>query len=209
MAQYRTTLYDRLGGRAPDALKASVWGAVVSLLAGAIVLLETASIFFALLATFGAFGFVVGGALLVSEAAGEAAAAALQHDGSGTPSVPDYSYEKALAIRGDVAGALLSYERHMAEQPLAATPRLMAADLYARQSDHLRAEALLRSVRGLATASQDDLMRASNRLIDLYLGPLDRPRDARIELRFLIEKFPGTQTAAHARTALARMRPGV
>jgi len=46
----------------------------------------------------------------------------------------------------------------------------------------------------------------TNRLADLYNGPLKQPGKALVELRRLIDRAPGTPAADHARVALARLK---
>src|SRR5687768_13537020 len=178
---YRETLMDRLGDRAPDALKAAAWATPISLLFGLIAFTEYSHKGFMVASAVGFFTvvlvflFIAGGALLLSGGAGTATAAVMQHSGSGTPSVADYSLEKAMVMRGELDQALHSYERHIAERPDDPAPHLLAADLYIRQGKHDRAHALLEAARRSPRAKEADLMHATNRLIDLYLGPMDRP----------------------------------
>ena len=47
---------------------------------------------------------------------------------------------------------------------------------------------------------------ATNRLVDLYIGPLNDPRRALVELRRLIETRPATDAAEHARRSLADLK---
>lgn len=145
--------------------------------------------------------------LASANSAGAVARAYTMPSGSSTPYEEQFSYQEALAARGDVAGALESFEAVIAERPGVAAPRLKAADLYARQGRNpRRAAALLREVRDLPGASARDRLYAASRLVDLYDGPLDEPGRALVELRRLIELHPGTDVAAGARTAIARIK---
>src|SRR6266550_4368873 len=77
-----------------------------------------------------------------------------------------YSHEDALVMRGDVEGALTSYEEIILEAPNDPQPRLRAAELYAKLQLRERAEELYRSVQRLpGKASTADIV-ASNRLVD-------------------------------------------
>ena len=51
-----------------------------------------------------------------------------------------------------------------------------------------------------------DAVYSSSRLVDLYDGPLDEPGRAVVELRRIIERFPGSDVAKHARTALPALK---
>lgn len=143
----------------------------------------------------------------ISDAAGAVARAVTLPSGASTPYEEGFSYQDALAARGDVAGALESLEAVIAERPGVAAPRLKAAELYARRGkDPRRAAALFREVRDLPGVSSRDALYAASRLADLYEGPLAEPGRALVELRRLIERHPGTDVAAGARTAIARIK---
>lgn len=150
-------------------------------------------------------------ALRLAGAAGAGFAAFIAPSGNSTPSGPDFSYEDALAAKGDVQGALASYEAAIAGLPLTALggvdARIRAAELYARQGgDPGRAVQLLREVqRDAATAASQDVY-VSYRLMDLYSGVLGEPRRALVELRRLVERYPGTDIAAKARAAIAVLK---
>jgi hypothetical protein len=66
--------------------------------------------------------------------------------------------------------------------------------------------ALFTRIRQVPGARRPDELYASQRLIDLYLGPLQDPGRATVELRRLVERFPDTPDAAGARAALERLR---
>lgn len=209
---YRLTLMDRFGPDVADLYRAAAWAIPVSLLIGAVVLLQFRHLGFwglllALLAMVLTFALVVGGTALVAHGAGAAAQGMMLPSGKTTPSVADYSFEKALEMKGQLAEAIASYQRHLAERPELVAPRLLAADLHVRLGDPAAAHRLLLEARGCAGASEAERLHVANRLIDLYLGALDRPDDARRELIALIREFPGSQAAAHARVALRQLGP--
>jgi hypothetical protein len=103
--------------------------------------------------------------------------------------------------------ALASYEQVIAEQPGRVVPRLRAAEHYARGArDARRAAELFREVRDFPDVSTRDAVYASSRLADLYDGPLGEPGRALVELRRIIERYPGTVVASHAREALPRLK---
>jgi hypothetical protein len=144
--------------------------------------------------------------LALANAAGGVAQTVTSGSGS-TPYEEQFSYQESLAARGDVAGALESYEAVIGERPDAVTPRLKAAELYARKGvDPRRAAMLLREVRELRAVTPRDALYASLRLVALYEGPLRDPGRALVELRRLIELHPDSEVAAGARTAIARIK---
>ena len=86
-------------------------------------------------------------------------------------------------------------------------PRLKAAEHYAtRNRDPRRAAELFREVRAIPGCSIRDAVYASTRLVDLYDGPLDEPGRALVELRRIIEQYPDTPMAKHARAALPSLK---
>jgi hypothetical protein len=145
--------------------------------------------------------------LKLTAAAGATARAITFPTGASVPYEEQFSYQDSLVARGDVEGALESYEVIITERPDLPLPRLRAAELHARVGrDPARAADLFRSVRDMPAATQRDSLYASNRLIDLYDGPLADPGRALVELRRIVERFPGTQAATRARDALTRIK---
>jgi hypothetical protein len=127
--------------------------------------------------------------------------------GAGSPSVPDYSYEQSLVVRGEIDAACAAFEAIIAASPRAVPPRILAAELYwTHKRDAVRAAQLLREVQRIPGVNAGDDIQASNRLVDLLIGPLSDPSRALVELRRLIERYPGTSAAVHASRALAQMK---
>ena len=153
---------------------------------------------------FGAFAGSAGWLL------GEAAGRGWKHvavDGSSTPYEPQFSLEQSLVMQGRVDDALASFEQIIAAEPGSIAPRIRAAELYAREkNDHRRAAELFRDVLRSPAISGGENVYVTNRLVDLYIGPLNDPRRALVELRRLIETRPGSQAAAHARRSLADLK---
>jgi hypothetical protein len=205
--EYKPTLFDRRGPDARDLIRAWVFGIMafgitLGLVTAARQRFELVNVLIA----------VVAGALtrFFTERLGDAAGRAFQRftmGGSTTPYVEQYSYQQALVMQGRLDDALASFEAVIAEQPTAVDARLRAAELYARDSRNpARAAELFRDVQRAESATPGQVAQATNRLVDLLLGPLDDPGRAQVELRKLIERLPGTAAAAHARTALARLK---
>jgi hypothetical protein len=212
---YHPTLLDRLGPDAMFVMRAR--------LAGVITLFVSFPIFIRALSNRGVGGtqgalFAGGLAVLAGllaywlplrfiKAAGDAALALTFPSGKSTPYEEQFSYQDSLEARGDVAGALESYEAVIAERPTAVAPRLRAADLHARRGENpRRAAELFRELREMAGVSRRDALYASSRLVDLYDGPLNEPGRALVELRRIIEHHPGTRVAEGARQALPRLK---
>ena len=122
------------------------------------------------------------------------------------PRQATYSHIEALAAAGDIAGALGEYERVIAADPAAIVPRAQAAELYARGSDSARAAALFAEIRRIPGCSPQNDLYATQRLIDLYDGPLDQPAKSLTELRRIVERHKDSREAPFARTALARRK---
>lgn len=214
--EYETTWFDRRGPDAGNELR--VRGASAMIGVGSIVIwsligdrllhlqawkelaFTTAGCIGSGFAAYRMIAFLAGGA-------GAVARAVTFPVGASTPYDEQYSYQESLAARGDIAGALESHEALIAERPAAVTPRTRAAEHYARDGrDPARAAKLFLQVRAVPEVSSRDAQYASIRLVDLYDGPLADPGRARVELRRIIELYPNSPLARHARTALPRLK---
>jgi tetratricopeptide (TPR) repeat protein len=109
-------------------------------------------------------------------------------------------------MRGDVVGALASYEKIILEAPNDAQPRLRAAELYVKSGMRERAELLYRAVQRLPRVPPKDDIYASNRLVDLYLAWPGHETKGLRELRRLIDTYPETDVAARARAGLVNLK---
>jgi len=117
-----------------------------------------------------------------------------------------YSHEDALVMRGDVEGALASYEKIILEGTNDTHPRIRAADLYAKSGMRERAEILYRAVQRLPSVAPRDDIYASNRLVDLYLAWPGHETKGLRELRRLIDTYPETDVAERARAGLVNLK---
>ena len=129
--------------------------------------------------------------------------------GDSTPYVKTYSAEQAKAARGDIEGALKGYRVAMRQNPGDPEPRFRVAELLFRGEYPDKAIAFFKEGRDLAADNRARELYATQRLIDLYLGPLGDDVRALVELRRLVERFPGTREAAAARNVLLRMKATV
>jgi tetratricopeptide (TPR) repeat protein len=204
--EYKPSFFDRNGPEAAQKMVAYVYGGMVF-----IVMLALGSFLFG--PSLAVLGFAAGGtALLVgftlglSRGAGAAYKRALV-DGASTPYVEQYSYQQALVMQGKLDEALESFEAVIAEKPQAIDPRLKAAELYDRdKKNHGRAAELFREALRIETINAGQFVYVTNRLVDLYTGPLNEPGRALVELRKLIDRYPTSPAADQARAALATLK---
>lgn len=205
-AAYKPTLFDRHGPEAADIVKAFGYGLMVfGLIVG--ILMSQGRVSVGIFVMAAVAGTLTGGTgLLLGRGAGRLWKR-LMVDGAATPYVEQYSYQDALVMQGRLAEALESFEAIIAERPEALDARLRAAELYARSANRPdRAAALFREAQRIVPLDPGKDIYVSNRLADLYIGPLGMPGKAMIELRRLIDRYPGSPAAANARDALARLK---
>jgi len=203
---YKSTIFDRHGPDAGRILQALGFSLLVfgSTLGG---LLLQIGFHWWELPVGAAAGAVAGSAgWLVGEAVG----GGWKHvavDGSSTPYERQFSYEQSLVMQGRVDDALASFEAVIATEPELTAARIKAAELYAREkNDHSRAAELFRDVLRSPSITRGEDVYVTNRLVDLYIGPLNDPGRALVELRRLIDTRPGTAAAEHARRSLADLK---
>lgn len=122
------------------------------------------------------------------------------------PHQPSYSHIEAMAAAGDIAHALGAYEQVIAAEPLAIVARVQAAELYSRGTNPARAAALFAEIRRIPGCSSQHDLYATQRLIDLYDGPLAEPSRSLTELRRIVERHRDSREAPFARTALANRK---
>jgi hypothetical protein len=143
----------------------------------------------------------------MGESAGGVFQSFIQPSGNSTPYEQSFSYQEAMIMRGDIDGALESYDAIIAEQPTLVSARLVAAEHYARANRNpARAAELFREVRTIPGVPIRDAIYSSSRLVDLYDGPLADPGRALVELRRIIELYPASAVAKHARSALPALK---
>ena len=151
-----------------------------------------------------------GGAMFVSLRAGSIAGEGAPHVymGGSSPPQDSFSVEQALVMQRDYAGALHLYEQRILVTPTDVRVLVAAADLYSTHgANAIRAAELYREVQKLPEVPSGQDIYVSNKLADLYLGPLKEPGRALVEFRRLISRYPGSVTEKHARMALANLKP--
>lgn len=212
---YKPTMFDRHGPDAGIRLRAYAYGLMVFGIA-------LVALMFTIGSGVSRFSWwqILGALLLplvlgamvawVAKSLSNAAGASFHHviaGGDSTPYKEQYSYQQALVMQGRLDEALESFEAVIAEKPESVDARVKAAELYARsKSNHVRASELFREIQRIPTVSPGEDIYATNRLVDLLTGPLQEPGRALVELRRLIERYPSSPAAEHARGALAALK---
>lgn len=127
--------------------------------------------------------------------------------GDTTKYTPTFSHIEALEIKGDLDGAAAAWEQAVEEHPDSILTIVRAADFHLRlrQDPDAALERFLRA-RALGTGTPDARRYVQQKIVDLYLGPLKDDGRAMVELRRLIDGFPGSREAEGARAALADIK---
>ena len=147
--------------------------------------------------------------LRLGDAAG-AVARRVYLGGEATPHEDQFSQEQALVMQRDYAAALALFEQRIAATPGEPRVRIAAADLYGSHgANPVRAAELYREVQRVPAIMSGHDVYVSNKLADLYLGALKDPGRALVEFRRIIDRYPGTAAAAHAKAALANLKADV
>jgi hypothetical protein len=211
--EYKRTVFDRQGPEAAHFLQ-TVSSLIIPIVAGAFiggglaVQKDFLPPLVALSAVSGSHVFAVWWWFFVtrtSHGAGRMFGAFIQPSGAGSYE-RQYSKEDAMVMRGNLEGALSSYEEIMLEAPSDPQPRIRAADLYAKSGLRERAEELYRAVQRLPRVAPRDDIYASNRLVDLYLAWPGHETSGLRELRRLIDTYPETDVATRARAGLVNLK---
>ena len=206
MTEYKPTLFDRHGPAATDRIRAISFGAMVFGLTFGALALQIGISFWTLLYSALAALVTAGLATLLGTAAG-AGWQKVATGGASTPYEEQFSYPQSLVMQGKVNEALASFEEMIAAAPEAVEPRIRAAELYGQDREGARRAAeLLREAQRVPSIAPGRDIYATNRLVDLLAGPLREPGRAVVELRKLIDRYPTSTAAAHARDAIARIK---
>ena len=206
--EYRRTLFDRFGPEAADyynAMRGAIIAGALTAFAGAMYASRRGwhPLVGALV------GLVAGGVgawlgvIAVSRLAGGSFSAFIQPQGTYEET---YSYEDSLLARGHYEGAIAAFEKHIAQGTGGVPVLLRTADLHAKHDNPKRAAELYRMAQQTPKIAAESHMYATNRLIDLYMGPLYNADAAVSELRRLIATHPSSDAAKHARAALVSLK---
>jgi tetratricopeptide (TPR) repeat protein len=140
----------------------------------------------------------------------EDAAMYLAEGGSGTPYEHQFSEMQALVMQGKYTEALELFEHQIAMTPGEPRVRVAAADLYATHGkDPKRAAELYREVQRIPKVPSGHDIYVTNKLADLYLGPLKEPGRALVEFRKLASRYPNSAAAKNAQLAIANLKPQI
>jgi hypothetical protein len=204
--EYKLTLFDRHGPAAVDRVRVVAYAVMIfGLTFGALALrmgLSTSTFVWSLIASVTA-GYAIH---LLSTAVGDGATI-LATGGHASSSESQFSYQESLVMQGRVEEALASFEALISASATAIEPRILAAELYSRNpANACRAAELLREAQRIPAITVGRDTYVTNRLVDLLTGPLGDPGRALVELRRLIERYPNSTAAGHAREAIARIK---
>jgi hypothetical protein len=206
MTAYKPTLFDRHGPDAAQFLQALGFGMLVFGVTTGALLLHIGFHWWELPVGAGAGALAGGVGWFTSQMIG-GTWRRIALDGSSTPYERQFSYEQSLVMKGRVDDAIASFEAVIATEPELIAPRIKAAELYAREKkDPQRAAELFRDVLRSPLITAGENVYATNRLVDLCIGPLNDPGRAFVELRRLIETRPSSDAAEHARRSLAELK---
>jgi len=206
MTEYKPTIFDRHGPAALERIRALSYGGMVFGLTFGVMALEVGFSVWTLVVPLVAAMATAGAAFFLGKAAGDGWTR-IAVSGASTPYEEQFSYQQSLVMQGKVDEALASFEDIIAAAPDAVEPRILAADLYAREREGARRAAeLFREAQRIRSIAPGRDIYATNRLVDLLIGPLRDPGRAVVELRKLIDRHPTSTAAVHARDALARIK---
>ena len=208
-SSYKLTFFDKHGPDAGLRIKAFSYALMVlaltvsaGLLAGAPPLLTLVlGIPLSLLAGYGSW--------YLGKSAG-AVAEFVTAGGSSTPYEEQFSQMQALVMQGKYGEALELFEHQIAMTPGEPRVRIAAADLYGTHGKNpKRAAELYKEVQRIPNIASGHNIYATNKLADLYLGPLKEPGRALVEFRKLASRYPGSAAAKNAELAIANLKPQI
>lgn len=205
-SSYKQTFMDRHGPEGALRIRAFGYGMMCFGLAFGVAIIRGAPLIptLVLSATLGVVAFF--GSLRIGQAAGDTMKYFTQ-GGSSTPYEEQYSREQALVMQRNYTAALELFEQRISATPGDARVRIAAAELYMTHGDNpKRAAELFREVQRMPGVAIGQDVYVSNKLADLHLGPLKEPRKALVEFRRLIDRYPGSTAAKHARMALTNLK---
>jgi hypothetical protein len=215
-SSYKVTFLDRLGPEGVNRLQAAKYG-VITFGAGVMLFGVLGSqrlglsgwrlILFTLVGGFTLSAIAIYAGVIMGNAAG-AVATRVYMGGDSTPYEEQFSQAEALVMQRNFAGALALYEEWITQAPNEPRVRIAAADLYGTHGQNpARAAELYREVQGIPNVPAGHDVYVTNKLADLYLGPLNLPGRALVEFRRLADRYAGTRAADHAKMAIANLKP--
>lgn len=113
----------------------------------------------------------------------------------------------ALEAVGNYAGAVDAWEKVAIAQPGNHWPLMRAGELYLRLlNEPALALERFRAAQEVSGINTEHHIYVSQKIVDLYLGPLNDHGRALVELSKFVHVHAGTREAAHAREAIARIK---
>lgn len=164
--------------------------------------------FFRLVILGGAIGFAIGKVVgrFVVDGSGRAARAFTLPARAGYRA-SEHSEIETLEARGDFKGAVAAWEAVAVAEPGNPWPLVRSAELYARElGEPAMAVERFRLARAVPGVKPELERYATQKIIDLLLGPLGDRGRAMVELRMLMERHPGSREAEGARDALRNLK---
>ena len=157
-----------------------------------------------------ALGWVAGQAIgkIVLNFSGDSAQQIYAPSGAGSH-VQSHSHIDALEVQEKYQLAVDAWEVLVVEQPGNPWPLIKSGELYWRKlSEPETALDRFRHARDLPGIAPELQRYAMQKMIDVYLGPLNDEGRALVELRRLVELHGGTRDADAARRAIASLKAG-
>jgi hypothetical protein len=204
----------QLSGFMTEGIFHGIFGAVVMLIFVNIALafgfpvpLRNHPILLNILAAALAFFIARGVTKFVVGSSGSAAQSIYMPTGASTAYQMQYSHIDTLEARGDIAGAVGAWEKAAIAEPANPWPLIRAGELYLRTlKEPATALERFQSAREVTSISVDHRLYVTQKIVDLYLGPINEPGRALVELRRIVETFPDRREAGFAREAIARLK---
>jgi hypothetical protein len=156
----------------------------------------------------GLVGFAIGKVIgtFVVQGSGDAARAFTLPGAAGFYA-NEHSEIDTLEVRGDFRGAVAAWEAVAIAEPGNPWPLVRSGELYARElGEPAVAVEWFRLARSLPGVKPELQRYASQKIIDLLLGPLGDRGRAMVELRMLVDKHPASREAEGAREALRNLK---
>jgi hypothetical protein len=154
-------------------------------------------------------GFLVGRQVgkMVFGGSERAAKSIYMPSGASTPYATQYSHIDAIEARGEIRDAIDNWEAAAAAEPLNPWPLIRAGELYMRTlKEPATALERFKSARAVPTIAVEHHLYVTQKMVDLYLGPINDRGRGLVELRRLVETYPDRREAQFAREAIARLK---
>jgi hypothetical protein len=162
-----------------------------------------------LVALAGVIGFLMGRQIgkMIFGGSERAAKSIYMPSGASTPYSTQYSHIDAIEARGEIRDAIDNWEAAAAAEPLNPWPLIRAGELYMRTlKEPATALERFKSARAVPTIAVEHHLYVTQKMVDLYLGPINDRGRGLVELRRLVETYPDRREAQFAREAIARLK---